>query len=98
MVIEWIIAALLAAGTTAAIIHVVELGLSAIKRWLSASKTSRSQVGSVVKTRLANGEYRVVVGLISGDSVVKSQSWQAERLDRDLRNKMGSRDSISLKA
>lgn len=97
MVIEWIIAALLAAGTTAAIIHVVELGLSAVKRWLSTNKTSRNQVGSIVKTRLDNGEYRVVVGLVSSGTVVKSQSWQAERLDRDLRVKMGSRDSISLK-
>jgi hypothetical protein len=65
--------------------------------WLTARKTNANDVGRLIQQEMANGTYRVVCGVFSGNGQTREKVvWDCSEMDYELRQRLGSRKEISI--
>jgi len=97
------------AGTAEAVGEIIEyageyiakvktLFWSTVNSWMSARRVTTGDVGSLLRERLGNGEYRVVCGVFSSSGSVRQKTaWECSELDNELRSRLTSGDRITIK-
>lgn len=73
------------------------LAWSTVSDWLRSSKVSSADCGTLIRERLANGDYRIVCGAFSATGTQRSQTaWECSDLDNELKRKFGGKDRITI--
>ncbi|WP_183360017.1 hypothetical protein [Geomonas limicola] len=71
------------------------LAWETVRDWLAAKRVDSVDVGSLVQTRLANGNYRVVTGLFSQSGELREKTaWECGTLDSELTRRFSGKDRI----
>lgn len=80
-----------------AVERVALLAWNTVSDWLRRSRVSSADCGTLIREKLADGNYRVVCGLFTASGAQSSQTvWECSALDDELRRKLGTRDRITI--
>jgi hypothetical protein len=84
-------------ATVEAVQRVALLAWNTVSNWLRSSRVSSADCGTLIREKLANGDYRIVCGAFSATGAQRSQTvWECTDLDGELRRKLGNRDRITI--
>ncbi len=73
------------------------LTLSVVLDWFKGNKTSTSAYGTLIKERLANGNYKVVGGIFNAYGTrTATREWETSELDDELKAYFRSGDSARI--
>lgn len=73
------------------------LAFSTIIDWVNDNKNRNSKKAEIVKTKLSNGDYRIVSGIFDNYGRQQtSQAWDTSSLDSDLEEQFGSSNKITI--
>jgi hypothetical protein len=73
---------------------VASIALSAINDWFSANTDELSDYGEIVRTKVREGEYRVVAGVFNHKQNRTAQcEWEGD-IDEELKAAFGTKNSI----
>lgn len=71
------------------------LALRVLLDWMTSKKVAVSDYGELIKSKLRNGNYKVVAGVFSSSGVLRDkQMYETEELDDDLKRQFGYRDKV----
>jgi hypothetical protein len=89
-------AAVLGAAAIAGVIFIAKIAYDAIKDWIADARDEYPDADTVelVRTRLADGNYRVVSGIFEDGVKLESQTWEGEKLDAELKAEFGRKNKI----
>jgi hypothetical protein len=75
------------------------LGWQEVSRWLEAHRASRNNTVELLRTALADGNYRVVANVFTpAHRTVATKSWTTKALDESLAARFGSADRIVIES
>lgn len=95
-------------GTGEAVVYLLEgaanliatvgtLVWSTVNGWMHSRKVSSGDVGTLVKERLTNGDFRVICGVFSsGGSLRQKGAWECSDLDSELKRRLASGQKITI--
>lgn len=85
------------AANADAVERTLRLTWDTVYGWLTARKTNDYDVGRLIQEEMANGSYRVVCGVFSGNGQTREKMvWDCSEMDYELRQRLGNRKEISI--
>jgi hypothetical protein len=83
--------------TVASVATIATLAWQTINTWLSGNKVSVGDSGTLIKERLASGNYRVVCGVFNSSGSQRQQTvWECSNMDSELKRRLANKDKITI--
>ena len=79
------------------VVNTVQLAWGTVRDWLAARRVDSIDVGNLVQTRLANGNYKIVSGVFSRSGDLRDKTaWECSSLDAELTRRFSGKDRIKV--
>ena len=79
------------------IVDTTTLAWQTVRDWLTARRTTTSDVGNIVREQLANGSFRVVGGVFTSTGQKReTRAWECSAMDDELRRQLGNQNRITV--
>lgn len=85
-------------GAAELIAKVGTLVWSTVNGWMNARRLTSGDVGTLVRERLSNGDYKVVCGVFSSDGTLRQKgAWECSEMDSELKSRLANGGKITIK-